>query len=398
MYASFAYVVPYLGVQSDDQMPCRRLADYQVLMNSDWKYLSIVKGREGEYRGLVDLDEAVLANITPLIALWPGEPGENESDPVSGGFWPSDEGTKVAGSLSDVLLSKIRARWPVGHPLLLDGKWLKDPASFGTVIETARAAGFLPLPVTGLDRADAYQDVVAQASRLDRQGTVLRLGRSDFAAHGNLIVRIPELLERLGLTPADTDLVIDLGELERLRWESDEITLEAMCELALRLGDWRNFAVAGSSQPRGGGKFVDDGIEPFPRLEWWIFQKAQLRGRISRQPVFGDYGTSHPELVEGRAGRNIPIIPTLRYTTVDGCLMVRGLNTKTAGWEHLMPLCQKLMERPEWCQGSFSEGDHWIERVANGEPLKGNYTTWKEVSQAHHLTFVSRQLANQNAA
>jgi hypothetical protein len=102
-------------------------------------------------------------------------------------------------------------------------------------------------------------------------------------------------------------------------------------------------------------------------------------------------------------GKHIPIIPQLRYATADGWLMVRGLNTKEKGWEHLQGLCQQLTERPEWCKGSFSEGDRWIERVANGElvkgkPIKGNYATWKEVSQAHHLTLVSRQLASQNAA
>ena len=374
-------------------------------MNSNWKYLSIVKGREGEYRGLLDLDPEVLADITPLINLQPGEPKEDEADPVAGGFWPSDEGTKVAGSLNDVLLSDIHARWPSGHPLLLDGLWLKDPASIGTVIDSARAAGFVPLPVTGLDRADTYQDLVAQAIRLDRQGTVLRLGRADFRpVRDDLADRVPALLERLGLKPAEVDLIIDLGEIDRLRWESDELTFEAMCEAALSVGDWRNFAVAGSSQPgKNHPKFIDNGIELFPRLEQWIYQKAQMRGCITRLPIFGDYGTSHPEPIEAMPSKNIQIIPQLRYATADGWLMVRGLNTTDNGWEHLQALCQKLTERPEWCKGSFSEGDRWIERVANGElvkgkPIKGNYTTWKEVSQAHHLAFVSRQLASQSAA
>ncbi len=387
-------------------MPCRRLADYQVLMSSDWKYLSIVKGRKGEYRALLDVDDEVLADITPLIALWPGEPGEKDSAPVSGGFWPADEGSKVSGSLSEVLLSKIRGRWPADHPLLLDGKWLNDPASFQTIIDSARAAGFVPLPVTALDRADPYQDIVARAIVSDRGGLVLRLVRADFApVRSDLAFRVPELLERFGLTPGDTDLVIDLGELDRLHWEADEINLEAMCAAALDVGDWRNFAVAGSSVPgKHHPKFLDNGIEPFPRLEWWIYQKARMRGRIPRLPIFGDYGTSHPEPIEAMPGKNLPNIPSIRYATADGFLMVRGLNTKTAGWDHLPPLCKELMARPEWCQGSFSEGDRWIERVANGELLdngnqiRGNYATWKQVSQAHHLTFVSRQLANQNAA
>jgi Beta protein len=369
-----------------------------------------MKGLGAEYRALAKLDRVNAALVTPLIQLWDRgsasddpEPAESAavwpSEPLQEAIWARSSGDLVWERLNAQFLTKVRDDWRTGRPLLLDGGWLASAQDFSTVLEACRAGGFGAIPVTGLDRPDAYQNVVSATHQRYGCGAVLRLDRRDFGeSAAELRQRVDEVLARLVASPIAIDLVIDLRYIDRLYWERDTVFAESAMVSLPHLGEWRNFAVAGSGMPPNAAGFPKDDIKPFPRTEWQMWQDLVRRNRAGRLPVFGDYGVIHPEPVERTTTpKKLPRIPSIRYTTNDQCLMVRGVDLASGDQSRVRDLFRRLVTGPDWCGDSFSSGDTWVAQAASGDGNLGQWGTWKEVGQSHHLAYVTRQIASSSA-
>jgi len=364
-------------------------------MAEKWFYLSTLKGRQAEYGALAELDPETSRRVTPLIQLWPGNTEDDGS--VLQQFWPDEGEDAVSGSLIKQLLEKVKDTWSPDRPVLLDGEWLAGAAAFKGVLAASRAFGRKPLPVTGLGRSDAYQNVIAESIALDHLGCVLRLVRDDF--RDDFAQRLEAFLSRLGLPPSEIDVVLDLGHLERQYLERDEIFAASMIRSLPHLQDWRNLVLVASAAPASARGFQPNGIEPYPRLEWWLWQLLQERAdSLDRLPTFGDYGVIHPDRVEESANpRALPRVPQIRYTGESECLVVRGLDLNKHDADHVPPLFRQLMKRDEWCGHKYSAAERWIADVAQGNQKVGNGMVWKRVGTVHHWTFVIQQLANRSA-
>ena len=375
-------------------------------MFEPWRYLLVMKGRPAEYAAFAQLRHEIAVAVTPLIQLWaPAKPPPDDdvtddgtsiaADPLAQpGLWPTDPGADLWGKLFKGLLAN--GGWPSNRPIILDGGWLNDSV-FGSVTNNVRAGGCRPLLVTGLERDEAYQAIVADAVHRDRIGVVLRLGRDDFGPSNRPISnRIGDLLERLGLEAEDVDVVLDLRIVERLYRERDELNLESMLRSLPDLGRWRNVASAASSMPPDATGFPTEDVKPFDRVEWWIHEELRTRRSfVGRRPVFGDYGVIHPDPVEPTGdARRFVRIPQIRYAVGDRTLMIRGVDLRQDPGGRLGEVLATLIARGEIASPDFSAGDRWIDDVARGEDGPGSFVTWKRVSQNHHVTHVSSQLAS----
>ena len=89
---------------------------------------------------------------------------------------------------------------------------------------------------------------------------------------------------------------------------------------------------------------------------------------------------------------------SIRYTTADHWLIVKGKNVRQYGFDQYFELCRTLVELPEYSGENFSWGDRFIMRCARGSGGPGNATTWRKVGTNHHLTLVAQQLATVGAA
>jgi hypothetical protein len=365
-----------------------------------------LKGLQAEYSALASLDPTVAATVTPLIQLWNRGTASDSEDPEGGddephgaigqqGMWGEPAGDLVWRRLKRQLLDKVKDRWLTSAPLLLDGGWLETASAFENVVRNCRASGRPVVPVTGIDRADGYQAVVARS--IHREGAVLRLVRSDFEPAGSVRLKaaIDEVLERLGTEPVAVDVVLDLRYIREPYRERDELVAESMLRSIPYLRDWRNLAVAGSGIPPNAGGFNRDDITPRARNEWWLWQELRRRAHVvARVPVFGDYGVIHPEPVEQPTeSRRLPRIPAIAYTAGDDFLMVRGIDLNRGDPQVVRDLFKRFMNVREWCGADFSVGDTWMARAAAGEINLGNWMSWKRAGESHHLTYVSRQLA-----
>lgn len=367
-------------------------------MAMPWSYVTIMKGREAEYGALALLDQKTSDEVTPMIQLWPGQSsngGETEQ------MWPDNGGDKVARDLITNLLARIKDRWPEDRPVLLDGEWLANGAAYTQVLDAVRGAGRRPLPVTGLERPDDYQQVVAQAVAQDGQGCVLRLGRDDFT--DGFAGRLDARVAKLGLTPDQIDIVLDLREIEQRYLVRDEILVTNVIRSLPHLEDWRNLALAGSSAPAR-VKVDDyplDSITPYPRLEWWLWQMVRKRGEaIGRLLIYGDYGASHPDRVEESSSPgSLPRIPQIRYTGENETLLLRGQDLKKdeTDPDQFRRLLGKLIaDKARWSGDDYSWAERWIIEVARGGANLSIAMIWHRVWTVHHWTFVIQQLASRS--
>jgi hypothetical protein len=362
-----------------------------------WSYLTVVKGRQAEYGALFELDQETADAVTAIIQLWPGEAsGQGETAQM----WPDNGGDQVARDLVSQLLDRVKDIWPTDRPVLLDGDWLATAEAFEQVLEAARGAGRLPVPVTGLGRHVDYQVVVARAVETDGQGCVLRLVRDDFGE--GLAERLESVVRQLGLTPDQIDIVLDLRELDRRYLERDEIFAANMVRSLPHLADWRNLAFVGSSAPASARDFPQNDMQSYPRLEWWLWQMlAKRKSTLGRLPIYGDYAVIHPDRVEESDNpRALPRIPQYRYTGEQECLLVRGLNLNRheTDPDHVRPLLGKLIGDENWWSGdNYSWAERWLVGVARDGASVGNAMIWKRVGLVHHWTFVIQQLASRSA-
>ncbi len=118
------------------------------------------------------------------------------------------------------------------------------------------------------------------------------------------------------------------------------------------------------------------------------FRKAQLR-----LPSFGDYAINHPKVLELDM-RKVKPSATIRYTDENQWCIVKGKNVRDYGFGQYRALSKKVLDSPYFCGKSFSWGDDYIQKCANGQGKTGNLMSWRRVGTNHHIEKVTRDIAN----
>lgn len=358
------------------------MSDAMSVGKAPWTYLAVLKSKSGEYAALRDLDPKVRARITPLIQL------HNRK---------GDE-TTVADLVG--LLKDLRTGWEVEPPVLLDGDWMATPSGILRAIDAAHAVGRIAIPVTGLGRSAAYQSFVKRSLEQSRQGVAIRLRREDFAEGVDTEQSLAQVMFELGVEAGETDLIIDLREVQESHLEADEIAAIGMLNHLPWADDWRHLALTATAMPAGVSSFPRDHITPLRRLEWALYQSVRdSRDAIPRLPTFGDYGITNPEPVEESVDpKMMRVTAHLRCATEEHWLIVKSVTIDKGGIERLPTLFRALIERPDYLRERFSSADDWIDEVSKGAASPGNATIWRYRGTVRHLTLVTRQVSNQSAA
>ncbi len=351
-------------------------------------YVPILKGRDGEYRALQVTPPEVKGRLTPLL----------EIPPVPWDFEEEQPGKTIDQHLGRVS-SKIRKYWGCEHPLFVDLRWIPEGEQMSDgrrpiayVLDAAREAGLQLVPVVGLVRED-HLEACREAIALDDRGVCLRLQREDFAEPG-LEDQVTALLDELGISALQTDLILDLGALN-----SGEIaTLVTVVLDFIRgipvLGQWRSFAMTATGFPENLLGLPPSALSPVPRLEWTLWCRVTAAGRaLPRLPAFGDYSIAHPQPSEVDP-RIMSPSSGIRYTTSDSWLISKARNVRDYGYEEFREACRQLIRRPDYLGPQFSWGDQFIQDCAHERTGTGNLTTWRKVGTSHHLAFVTGQLAS----
>jgi hypothetical protein len=352
-------------------------------------YVPILKGRDGEYGALGSMSPEERERITPLV----------EIPPI-----PWDYTNDVPEKTIDQHLAKVDRKleksWGVDQPFFVDLMRIgeQERMSDGThplahLFNRARLRTLKAIPVTGLIRDDDYQAACREIVGEDKRGVCLRLQRDDFDERGTLETAITKLLGLLRVSPADTDLVLDLGSLHTENGVVPSIDGVSLVMSVPFSKKWRSFVLAATGFPVNLMGLPPSEISTIRRLEWSLWCGVAADNRIARTPTFGDYAIAHPEPSEVDPRLMRPSA-SIRYTIEDVWLILKGKNLKNYGFKQFHDVSKNLVKNPAYSGRQFSWGDRYISDCANRLVSSGNLTTWRRVGTSHHIAYVTQQLAN----
>lgn len=347
-------------------------------------YIPILKAKRGEFRALTNLSEKAKLRITPLIDVPPAK-GTLEKHLK-----------KVA---NNIILS-----WKSNRPFFLDIFGIKPTARTSKGLHPLtyifqllhKSLLSLPIPTTGLDRDNDHNNAVANIIVKDKRGVCIRLLDEDMINIRELNVELDELLKKLKIHQKKVDLIMDFRS----------INIEGVDELASKVtniinrlsnvSEWRTLTLAASSFPENLSEVKRDSITKLPRAELtlWKFIIGNSK-KLKRVPSYGDYGIVHPNHLI-LDPRTINPSAKIRYTLDEEWLVLKGQSLKkhSKQYKQYHDLSQGLVDRDEFMGASFSKGDEYIAKCADGNVSSGNLETWVRVDTIHHLTLVSDQIAN----
>jgi hypothetical protein len=352
-------------------------------------YVPMLKGKEGEFAALEALSGDVKPHLMPLIEF-PGVPFDYANERPSKSLDEHVEG--LSGRLD-----KLQRIWP-NAPLYLhlpwfgEGERLKDGrVALESVLADCMKEGINAVPV--VSRSSSHDEVRAAArySANAETGACVRLFIEDFKEDIDLDEEVGRLWRELGSVGSNSlDVIIDLGDLH------PEANLVARSVLSMipEKDQWRRMILAAASFPEDLSDVGAATTSTIPRREWELWKTLQRRPNIlpRRDLIFGDYAIAHP-LPKELDPRIMQMSASIRYTTPDDWLVVKGRNVRQYGFDQYFELCKTLIGRPEYSGRDFSWGDRYIDDCANGMLGPGNATTWRKVGTNHHLTLVTRELA-----
>ncbi|VVE77435.1 beta family protein [Pandoraea sputorum] len=356
-------------------------------------YVPVLKWRQGEYMALSRLDNLIKDNVTPLLEI-PTEAWDFEADAPAKSI--DDHLAKFGGRLKQKWGAR---RCFVDSPYYDDGQRVDGGVHhLSHIFELARKAGAAPVPVVGVGRGKAYVGAVKDIVAKDGRGACVRLVVDDFGP--SLHADLGGLLQRIGITVADADLVLDCGADVVSSPKTQAIVWKGLLDQLPVIGKWRSLAVVGTAFP---DRLPASTFRPsgrVPRNDWLGYKAlVGILGKDSRIPTFGDYCVSHPQ-TEMMDPRMLDPNAKVKYTIDDEWFIALGTQVKKNGRAQYANVCATIVKAhpPVFLGPKFSYGDEFIDACAAGTGSTGGTSTWPTVASNHHITKVVRDVASLHAA
>jgi hypothetical protein len=334
----------------------------------------IAKLKRGEIWALNQLSLAAKTAVTPLLEMWPPNPG----------------GKTLAQHTTD-LMQMLASEW-TGLPCYLDTKFLGSGAPSApaaqTVFAIARTSNVVAVPVTSPFFGPPFQQVIRNTIATDNRGVMLRLPMLFFNDQPNVQNYLNGLLTILDVQRNQVDILIDLEYLPN----AVAVTQTGLfCLNSLPwIADWRTVTL-------GSGCFPDSISDqpvgqwiPFSRTDWIGWQAAldQRRNAHQRLPSYADYGVrcgGEPKVIP-----NAPA-PNLRYSDELTIWVRKGQKAPGA----MRVICGDLVNQIFFKGAQFSVGDAAIAQKATmTDSSNGTPEQWIRWCTNHHLELTFSQIQN----
>jgi hypothetical protein len=353
---------------------------------SSYLYVPILKWRMGEYQSLLRMHDDLKPKMLPLVELCPPE-YDFEAERLK----------KTIDEQLATFAQRLKQKW-VGRLAFVDGLFLDPndrmigdvhPITF--IFDSVRNLGGRAIPVTGLERDEAYQEAVKGAAKADGLGVCLRVSL-DEVADGSFEDRIEKLLASLEVPLSEAHIVLDLRAANFEPVEAFAALLAALVESSVTLAKGRSLTLAGTAFPPSMGKIKTRTTE-LKRFEWLTYKAVYAAlSAVARRPLFGDYAIAGPERVSIDM-RKVKPAASVRYTSNDIWFVAKGSNVRDNGFEQFRGLCKEMVKSEFYLGRDFSKGSEYVYDCAFAGASTGNLTTWRWVGTNHHMTKVLDDLA-----
>ena len=340
-------------------------------------YVPILKAKRGEKKALANISSALRQHITPLLEIV-------ERRPVDGLPTISQHLTTAFRDLASSVQGYARCLIDL-REIAPDG-----PSAADEAFKRASDASITFTPVTGISRT---ADVAAAVAYSNGMGIAVRLTREEYES-GNLATRLNAFLSKNSLNPNDVDLIVDIGPVE------DLVTAGVMSLTQGFLADvpdknlWRTLTVTGSAFPKSMAAVGRNSSTRVKRTEWLAWRDGLFarQGNLERLPTFSDCAIQHPAGVEGFDYRYMQASATIRYTSGDYWLLVKGEGMKTNPATAQFPRLATHLVYGQLLRDFMGVGHcvgcQMAKDSADGAPNLGSPEVWRRLGTIHHITAV----------
>jgi hypothetical protein len=350
----------------------------------------MLKWKQGEYRGLQELPDGEKDGLLPIFLMPP--PGSFDHE--DGKVLSPDEHIKSFGA-------RIAGAWP-GRLCFIEAEQVDtldyEEASDGdhpliTLIERSRlySPRAVCAPSIGVGRRPEYQSATARVLRKHPELPCCVRLRPEELEGDDVERQVDSLLASIGVPPERIVLALDAAKLDI---DDPEIFCKLMVNLINGLPylhRWKLLIAVFCPLPMEFNAPANETTR-FPRVDWDVYKllmAEKKHGGLLRLPIYSDHGTENPAFLPAA-----PVRPAtqLRYTGEAELSIFKGENTRTAGYEGIYPVAQRVIADKSFAGGNFSAGDLAIETLATRPKGPGNASSWKKYGVIHHLTLVLAQL------
>ncbi len=351
-------------------------------------YVPALRWRRGESGALSRLTESIKDRIVPFITIPPVEFDFETRTPK-----------RTVHEHVDPFVERFVEKWGWRPAwITLDESIARDRMDdsghvFDHVLDGLRTCGGLAIPALPLGADSETKAAVARAVRWDRHGVGV-IVRLEELMRQDVRARVLGLVEEVGGSPDETDVLIDMGGPAYEPYEAFAKGLVVALGNLTPADPFRNLVLIGTAYPESLAA-IETGSDEIPRHDW-LFYRVLLQELPAdmRRPTYGDHTIVYPS-----------------FKAVD----MRALNpagkvvyTKSNAWgtrkggafrddsAQMHGHCSAIVSDPsfEFRGASFSYGDKYIAGCATGVERPSNQTRWKEVGINHHITRVADDLAN----
>jgi Beta protein len=346
--------------------------------NNQPLYVPLLKGKQGEFRALLNLG-VERNHVIPLL----------EHEPCS-----ITDATALKTELETKYVQRfIKSNW-IGRAFI-DLYHVRKPNHAGTLhpIELvlnklSMGSSIQPTPVVGLHYPSDFKQVVAKLAPQYGVCIRVRVGAIDLF---DLLNLVDDLLKVLNVKSDQSDLILDFGSISSPQMSSAAFTAVSLIQ-QLSKHNWRTFTLAAGAFPLNLEQVKGGTYGRIERCDWLLWEKVFKH--LEKIPMlFGDYGINHPDFPVSSG--YMTIVPSLRYTLLNEPFWLVLKEAKSdLGNKGFFDLCRRLVRMPEYAGRSHCWADDEIYERSLGRGGPGNATSWREFGTVHHITTVIDQLAS----
>ena len=337
-------------------------------------YVPVLKLKRAEKKALTRVAPRLRQHVVPLLEIVERTSAPSIDRHLSTSF------RDLASSLT-------------GYPrCLLDAREIESDGTSAAhdAFNRALTSGISFTPVTGISRTVDLSPAIAFGSI---NGIGLRLTRPEFE-NGNLAVRVNRFMSVNGLTPDLVDLIVDLGPVDDLIIAGIVALTRAFLGAIPDKRQWRTLTVSASAFPLSMGVVNRHSSARIERSEWLAWRNGLFaqRATLERLPTFSDCAIQHPVGVENFDFRTMQVSATIRYTSDDDWLLIKGESTRVSRPSIQFPILATKLVYGQ-LQSAFEETHHcyacqMVKDSADGSSGLGSAEVWRQIGTIHHITTV----------
>lgn len=352
-------------------------------------YVPVCKVKDGECKGLRELDKLVFKHVVPLLELGPGDKEKTRALRIAETEGLADDDPKRLARPKVTLEEQYRnigmrtlKMLPDDITVYLDGSMLdhsiridnKTPLEY--FLDVLRGKNINAIIVAA---ADSREEVLVGGHEI-----AIRVTPSDVNSS------VGTLSQRLNIPISDIHLIVD-----NRRYDGDHQVFGQGAVSVLNsinhINDFSRVVWIMTSFPVMSALPTDHQMKSFNRNEWQIW-KTMINGgygHLIRLPAFGDYNVDNPGwsyLESARAGDNF------RYTRGNNYLILKsGLFSKTKGSG--TRIAYSLIQADATFDPMFCWADGEISTIVANGGSTGGATKFRQVGINRHVTVVANDIA-----